>query len=407
MELDSDEARVAAAEPWLGPFRFEVGFDGFRQLFHAENDRYMRKLGFWGTLFFSVGGICSIFILADPRKNGAGDGRVHVTDIVASIVFLSFWIFFIVCLVRPPFGFSFRLDEVARFFVAHGGGFAGKDVDPRGVAVSVSTSLCSLGGEEVTADGTVVRTPFMLMRGRPVWTRDFLFLGVRDRGRDSVLWNVAAEGGGLFRRAWDGDGVALPRACVPDWRAVSREVRARVREASGRYRRAVRLARRAGRDEAKRKEALALVAPELAWLGEADRLNAQNMRLREEGGAPPVAQRLVPVPGPGRTGRALRAVWRWMRAAAKRLRVLAVRYNKPLSELAGGHRGRDTARLRTDGRERSGLRDQRADEDVRSEHSLLTTSKGRESGERNSHGSEQEMAELENGKSQIRTGGLR
>ncbi|WEV66954.1 hypothetical protein OZX72_06795 [Bifidobacterium sp. ESL0769] len=222
--------------------------------------------------------------------------------------------------------------------MAHGANFTGEDVDPRGVAVSVSTSLCELGGEEVAADGTVVRTPFAFMRRRPVWTRDFLFLAVRDTGRDSVLWNISAEGGGLFRKAWDGDGVALPRACVPDRRAVSREVRARVREASGRYKRAVRLAKRAGHSKVKRDEALALVAPELAWLEEADRLNAENRRLREAGVAPPVAQRLVPVPGPGRMGRALRVLWRWVKAAARRLRVLAVRYNRPLPDIVRGNR---------------------------------------------------------------------
>ncbi|WEV46260.1 hypothetical protein OZX62_07385 [Bifidobacterium sp. ESL0690] len=338
MAMDGERPVGVAAGPWLGPFRFEIGFDGFRQLFHAENDRYMRKLGFWGTLFFSIGGICSIFILADPRKNGTGDGRIHITDIVSAIGLLAVWIFFIVCLVRPPFGFSFRLDEVARFFVVHGADFVGQDVDPRGVAVSVSTSLCELGGEEVTADGTVIRTPFAFMRKRPAWTRDFLFLAVRDTGRDSVLWNIAAEGDGVFRRAWDGDGVVLPRACVPDRRAVSREVRARVREASGRYKRAVRLAKRAGHNKAKRDEALALVAPELAWLGEADRLNAENRRLREAGVAPPVAQRLVPVPGPGLAGRALRVLWRWVKGAARRLRVLAVRYNRPLSEIIASRR---------------------------------------------------------------------
>ncbi|WEV41606.1 hypothetical protein OZX57_06345 [Bifidobacterium sp. ESL0682] len=219
------------------------------------------------------------------------------------------------------------MDEVARFFAARGADFPGEDVDPRGVVVSVSTSLCELGGEEVTADGTVIRTPFMVMRKRPVWTRDFLFLAVRDRGRDSVLWNVVAEGGGLFRRAWNGDGVALPRTCVQSRCAVSREVRARVREASRRYKRAVRLAKHAGHNEARRDKALALVAPELAWLEEADRLNEENRRLRKTGAAPPVAQRLVPIEGPGRAVRTLRMLWRCVKVVVGWLRVLAAKYD--------------------------------------------------------------------------------
>ncbi|MDF7641241.1 hypothetical protein PT279_06520 [Bifidobacterium sp. ESL0784] len=238
----------------------------------------MRKLGLIGTVCAGWFSVAAVFTYYIPLFFGLPSSAEVSKD--------EFWpvtggfligCFFVWCLVRPPFLFVFRSGEARSFFRFHGLRVSG-GADPRGgLSVSVSTSLCGLGGEEVAADGTVVRTPYAFMRRWPVVTRRFVFLPVADWRSDSALWNMVGVNW-AFRPEWDGEGVALPRSGVSGvWRVCWR-VHGRVREASRRYRRARRLAGRGVRDPAAVSEALALMRPELEWLAEGERLNQERER---------------------------------------------------------------------------------------------------------------------------------
>lgn len=266
----------------LGPFRFVLGYREFKQLFRAENGAYMRKIGLIGTVCAGwaipasfIGGIVPMF---------EGEIEWTVSNIAGNFGGFLIGCFFVWCLVRPPFLFVFRSGEARSFFRFHGLRVPG-GVDPRGLSVSVSTSLCALGGEEVAADGTVVRTPYAFMRRWPVVTCRFVFLPVADWRSDSAVWNMVGVNW-AFRPEWDGEGVALPRSGVPGVWRVSWWVHGRVREASGRYRRARRLASRGVRDPSAVSEALALMRPELEWLAEGERLNQQHKQQKTGDAAP-------------------------------------------------------------------------------------------------------------------------
>ncbi|WEV53406.1 hypothetical protein [Bifidobacterium sp. ESL0704] len=277
---------VAGSSPEsLGPFRFVLGYREFKQLFRAENGAYMRKIGLIGTVcagWFSVAAVFTYYIpLFFSLPSSAGISKDEFWPVTGGFLIGCFFVW---CLVRPPFLFVFRSGEARSFFRFHGLRVPG-GVDPRGLSVSVSTSLCALGGEEVAADGTVVRTPYAFMRRWPVVTRRFVFLPVADWRSDSAVWNMVGVNW-AFRPEWDGEGVALPCSGVPGvWRVWWR-VHGRVREASGRYRRARRLASRGVRDPVAVSEALALMRPELEWLAEGERLNQQHKQQKAGDAAP-------------------------------------------------------------------------------------------------------------------------
>ncbi|WEV46259.1 hypothetical protein OZX62_07380 [Bifidobacterium sp. ESL0690] len=258
----------------LGPFRFVLGYREFKELFRAENGVYMRKIGLIGT-------VCAGWAIPASFIGGIVPmlrGRIEwtVSNVAGNFGAFLIGCFFVWCLVRPPFLFVFRSGKARSFFRFHGARVP-EGADPRGLSVSVSTSLCALGGQEVAADGTLVRTPFAFMRRWPVVSRRFVFLPVADWRSDSAVWNMVGVNW-AFRPEWDGEGVALPRSGVRDaWRLLW-EVHGRVREASKRYRRAKRLASRGVRDPSARAEALALMRPELEWLAEGERLNQQHER---------------------------------------------------------------------------------------------------------------------------------
>ncbi|WEV46261.1 hypothetical protein OZX62_07390 [Bifidobacterium sp. ESL0690] len=269
---------VAGSSPKvLGPFRFGVGYDDFVELYHAENDRYMRTLG----LVMSVAGIAyggiSLRVLFDYAvgeevPNGFG-------DVLAPLIMICLWLLSLWCLVCPSLPLTTRGVVCGRFFVAHGAVVPEGGV-PDGWSVSLQVSLGALGGEEVAADGRLVRTPYAFMRRRPVLTRRFLFMGLRDVSRESALWNMVGVNW-AFRKDWNGEGVFVPRAVLGGARRVRRGVRRRVRAGSRRYRRAVWLARLGRvRPECGRR-ALGLMRPELEWLAEGERLNRQHKRQKE------------------------------------------------------------------------------------------------------------------------------
>ncbi|WEV66965.1 hypothetical protein OZX72_06850 [Bifidobacterium sp. ESL0769] len=259
---------------WLGPFRFGVGYRDFVELYHAENDRYMRVIGFCVVLFFAIPAIGTSSVLVNPQKFGSGSDQIQLGDLLAALLFVGFWLLGLWLLVCPPLPFLSRGVVCGRFFAAHGAVVPDGGV-PDGWSVSLQVSLGTLGGEEVAADGTLVRTPYAFMRRRPVLTRRFLFMGLRDVSRESALWNMVGVNW-AFRKDWNGEGVFVPRAVLGGARGVRRGVRGRVRAGSRRYRRAVWLARLGRvRPECGRR-ALALMRPELEWLAEGERLNQQH-----------------------------------------------------------------------------------------------------------------------------------
>ncbi|WEV46271.1 hypothetical protein OZX62_07440 [Bifidobacterium sp. ESL0690] len=249
---------VKNSENWLGPFRFTIDFEGFKRLYHAENDRYLRKIGFWGLVFSTPFAGGSFLELIDHNRFG-GPGTGGVADVLWPLAFIVLWLFFLLFLVRPPVVFATRFDEAVSFFADLGL----RDVpdDPRGVSVSISVSLGIYGCEEVLADESVGRVPYELLR-RPSVAHGFVFAGVRDRSRDSVLCNVwAGAASAAYRKAWNGSGVFVPCALLDHPWQVRWMLARKVRESRRRCRRAGWLSR-SGRGG----EARALLTDEVAWL---------------------------------------------------------------------------------------------------------------------------------------------
>lgn len=272
------DAAAADKRPWLGPFCFGVGYDDFVELYHAENDRYMRTLGLLlSVMGIAYGGIslCVLFDYAVGKEVPNGFG-----DILAPLIMICLWLFGLWYLVCPPLPFLSRGVMCGRFFAAHGAVVPDGGV-PDGWSVSLSVSLGELGAEEVAADGSLVRTPYAFMRRRPELTRRFVFMGLRDVSRESALWNTVGVNW-AFRKDWNGEGAFVPRkalgGALGGARRVRRGVRRRVRAGSRRYRRAVWLARLGRVRPGCGRRALALMRPELDWLEEAERLNKEHKR---------------------------------------------------------------------------------------------------------------------------------
>lgn len=257
---------------WLGPFGFTVDSDGFRELFHAENDRYMRVLGLIGTV--CAGWVVPLAVVTFYIPFFTHDPSAHInrSDFWGVTGGFLIGLFFILLLVAPPLPLTTRRAQEAAFMKYHGGAAGASEV-------GVRVWLCRYGFEEVTASGVVVRLPYALMR-RPVLSRRFLFMGVRSAGRDSALWNSVGVNW-VFRPDWDGSGGFVPRSCLDGAggaRVVRRRVARVVRSGRWRYRRACVWAWLGRLRGSWADRGLALMGPELEWLEQGERLNRERAR---------------------------------------------------------------------------------------------------------------------------------
>ncbi|WEV72826.1 hypothetical protein [Bifidobacterium sp. ESL0790] len=252
--------------PWLGPFRFRVDYEGFKDIYHAEDDGSTRKIGFVLVVFgFAYAYVCS-GILVDHLRS-ADLGSLGFMGVLSCLGLIGLWLYGVWCLVRPPL--TTAKAQAVRFFRYHGRRVAKREIVEYESAV-LSMSLGPLGGEEVTDDGGLIRSAYAFMR-RPVVARGFLYAGMHDVRRDSLVWEIFSSMAKSPRPNWDCTGVFIPVSCLGGrlraWRACFR-LAWRIKLARRRYRHAVWWRRIGHIWPFARRRARALMAPELAWLQE-------------------------------------------------------------------------------------------------------------------------------------------
>jgi hypothetical protein len=302
----------------FGPCDVVLGLDEFKQIYHAENDGFFRKIGLPGL--FPAILIVPMFVYCCMDLFRGGPSLSDVLSLMVMLLFQLFVAWFVVC---PPLPLKL---SPRPFFISQGSRLARREeVNPCGLEVTVTVSVCRFGAQEVTADGGMVRIPFALMR-RPVFTDGFMVLLFRDWKRTSYWWNSVFEADTAFRKDWNGLCVPVPLSVVGDRRAASRRVRALIRQDRRRWRRVRRVQRWWPDGPRSWDEVRRLAGPLGGWMSEMWDVREACDAAWESGSVREGRERVVPV----------RALHPWLQAFAGWLAGVLVRFR---ARARGGDRG--------------------------------------------------------------------
>ncbi|WP_293819802.1 hypothetical protein [uncultured Parolsenella sp.] len=176
-----------------------MDFGRFKQLYLAQNQRYMRKVGIGCAV---VGWMLSVSTLVKQLSGPSLEGLSTLVLMVVIAVFGT------LMAVRPFTFFQTRKNEVYSYFANHGAqGSVGDALE--GLSCEFDVRIEELGFVEVLADGSEARVPWFSLTGES-FDCDFGNVFPCDDGKNSsMLYNMLGINAYL-REGLEGEPLVVP-----------------------------------------------------------------------------------------------------------------------------------------------------------------------------------------------------